>query len=315
MLSEKHVSTLMQGDVFRDWLVFALGDRIGNKRCIVRVFKIGPASHIVCRYEFVGEDYSVVAKFYAQPTGWMRNYNPAKAMEREFRTIKKVAQIIDVPRPIAVRKDFACVLITEFIRGKLLYKYMKTEDGLYDRLTAIANMLRKLHDGTKTSYYKHDEFSRFHKVLDQLRLDRNTRSMYDLLLGKWWYSNMLDQPYGCRIHNDANPVNYIFQGDRVYAIDFESSWDHASFVHDLGIVAAELKHYFALHRNNGERAEPYIGHFLWHYSRSEDEFRRITRALPFFMALGYLRMARLGIDADGNNFVFREATACLRAIS
>jgi hypothetical protein len=313
MLSEKYVRTLTPGDYFRDWLIYTLGDRISNKRCNVNVFKIGPASHTVCRYEFIGENYSVVAKFYAEPTGWKKDYDPARTMKREFETLKKVEHIIDVPRPIAVRRDFSCVLVTEHISGRCLFQFMKTESGIYDKLTAVAHALRKLHEGTKTSYHKQDEFAHFHKVLNQLRLDEKARLKYDRLLGDWWYSDLLDQPYGCRIHSDANPVNYVFQHDRVYALDFESSWDHASPIHDLGIVAAELKHYFAIHKKNENRAEPYIGHFLWHYSTSEDEFRRITRALPFFMALGYLRMARLGIDRDGNDFIFREAEACLRA--
>lgn len=71
---------------------------------------------------------------------------------------------------------------------------------------------------------------------------------------------------------------------------------HANFVHDLGVVAAELKHYFARHKGNDQRAEPYIGHFLWHYSQSLDEFRRITQALSFFMSMGLLRTARLGFN-------------------
>ena len=313
MLSEKYVRTLKPGDYFRDWLIYTLGDKINNKRCKVNVFKIGPASHTVCRYEFQGKNYSVVAKFFAEPTGWKKNYDPARAMMREFETLKKVEHLIDVPLPIAVKKDFSCVLVTEHISGMSLFQFMKTENGIYDKLTAIAHMQRKLHDGTKTSYHKQDEFAHFHKILDQLRLDAETRLKYDRLLGDWWYSDLLDQPYGCRIHSDANPMNYVFQNDKVYALDFESSWDHASPVHDLGIVAAELKHYFGIHRRNESRAEPYIGHFLWHYSASEDEFKRITRALPFFMALGYLRMARLGIDRDGNDFIFREVDACLRA--
>jgi tRNA A-37 threonylcarbamoyl transferase component Bud32 len=313
MRSEKHVSTLAPGDVFRDWLIYVSGDRIVNKRCKVRVFRISPASHAVCRYEFMGEGYSVVAKFYAEPIGLKRNYNPAEAMEREFQMLKIVERIIDVPRPIAIRKDFSCVLVTEHIPGKPLYKYMKTENGLYDRLTALAQMLRKLHDNSATSYHEQDEFAHFHKVLDQLKLDRNARLAYDRLLGDWWYSNILDLPHGCRIHNDANPENYVFHGNRVYAIDFESSWDHASFVHDLGVIAAELKHYFAFHKNDGQRAEPYIGHFLWHYSRGEQEFRRTTRALPFFMALGFLRMVRLGVAPHHSAYLFKEAVACLRA--
>jgi hypothetical protein len=71
-----------------------------------------------------------------------------------------------------------------------------------------------------------------------------------------------------------------------------------------------MKHYFARHKGNDQRAEPYIGHFLWHYSRNIDEFRRITQALPFFMSMGLLRTARLGFNSP---YLFKEALACLRS--
>ncbi|VVB64546.1 Uncharacterised protein [uncultured archaeon] len=190
---------------------------------------------------------------------------------------------------------------------------MKSERGLYDKLTIMAHTLRKLHDHTRSYYRKQDEFSHFHKLLDQLRLDPDTRLRYNRLLGDWWYSTLIDQPYGCMIHSDPNPVNYIFDHNKVYVLDLESSWEHANFVHDLGIVAAELKHYFAMHKGNDQRAEPYIGHFLWHYSRSMEEFRRITQALPFFISLGLLRMARLKIGPEDSSYIFREAMICLRA--
>lgn len=97
-------------------------------------------------------------------------------------------------------------------------------------------------------------------------------------------------------------------------MDFESSWEHANFVHDLGVVAAELKHYFAMHKEDRQKAEPYSGHFLWHYSRNEAEFRKITSALPFFMAFGLLRMAKLSVEHSEADLIFRESTACLEAI-
>ena len=97
-------------------------------------------------------------------------------------------------------------------------------------------------------------------------------------------------------------------------LDFESSIEHANFVHDLGIVAAELKNYFAIHRGDARRAEPYIGHYLWKYSLNEPEFHAITRALPFFMSFGLLRMARLRLGADHRDYVFREAKACLESL-
>jgi tRNA A-37 threonylcarbamoyl transferase component Bud32 len=314
MSSEKRVNTLKPGDVFRDWLVDVLDDRIRNKKCNVAVYKFRPASHTVCRYEFEGEDYSVVAKFYAEPIGWLRHYDPVRSLEREFKILKNIEQIIDIPRPIAMRRRFNCALVTEYIDGNPLYRYIKTEDGLYDRLTAVAHTLRRLHDQTRSEYRKEQEFARFHKILDQLRLDPSTRMNYNRLLGEWWYGSLIDQPYGCRIHNDATPVNYLFNHRKLYALDFESSWEHANMVHDLGIVAAELKHFFAVHRKDGRKAEPYIGHFLWHYSQNEAEFYRITQALPFFMSLGLLRMARLGLGRGHRDFIFNEATACLEAV-
>lgn len=317
MAIEKYVGTLAPGNAFRNWLVQVLGEKIIDKNCRVNVYRIKPASHTVCRYEFPAQGLSVVAKFYNEPTGWMRNYDPVKAMENEFQTLKQIEPIVDIPRPLAIHRDFHCALLMEYIRGKSFYKYMKDinkEGRLYDKLTAIAHMQRRLHDQTQSHYRKDGVFARFHRVLDQIGLDTKTRLEYNRLLGEWWYSPLLDRPSGCRIHGDANPMNYQFNHERSYMLDFESSVDHANFVHDLGIVAAELKNYFAIHRGDAGRAEPYIGHYLWKYSRNEQEFHAITRALPFFMSLGLLRMARLRLGANHRDYVFREAKACLESL-
>ncbi len=314
MLKEHHVNTLGRGDYFRDWLIDILGERIHNKSCKVAVYKIEPASHTVCRYKFLGEDYSVIAKFYAEPTGWKKNYDSEESMKREFKNLKIVEKVIDVPRPLATKKQFSCVLVTEYIQGKPLYMYMKSEEGLYDRLTAVAHLLRKLHDSTLSHYHKEGDFYKFHQTLDQLHLNKELEETFNQLLGDWWYSTLLDRSTGCMIHHDANPVNYVFDGEKVYALDFESARLHANPVHDLGIMAAELKHYFAMHKNDDSRAEPYIGHFLWQYSRGLSEFKSFTKALPFYMSLGLLRMNRLRIDPDRGGYILREAIACLKAI-
>jgi len=312
MFKEKRVDTLRPGDVFRDWLVSALGEKVSDKGCKVKVYRIMPSSHTVCRYEFPDQGFSVVAKFYAEPTGWKKDYDPQRSMEKEFETLKRVEQIIDIPRPLAAISSFHCALLTEYVQGRSLYRYMQSDDGLYDRLTSVAHVLRRLHDQTRSHYKKEKEFARFHKVLDQLRLEPAMRMKYNYLLGDWWHSSMLDSSSGCRVHGDANPLNYLFNHSKVYALDFESSREHANSVHDLGIIAAELKHHFASHKGDGLRAEPYIGHLIWRYSQSEDEFHAITRSLPFFMSLGLLRMARLKISPAERNYVFREAMACLR---
>lgn len=317
MAIEKYVGSLGPGNAFRDWLLQVLGERVGDRNCRVHVHKIKPASHTVCRYEFSEQGFSVVAKFYAEPTGWMRDYDPFRALENEFNTLKQVESIVDIPRPLAIHRDFHCALLTEYIRGRSFYEYMsdiKKEGRLYDKLTSIADLQRRLHDRTKSEYRKDWVFARFHSVLDQLMLDAITRTEYNRLLGEWWYSPLLDSQSGCRIHGDPNPMNYLFNHHRVYMLDYESSMEHANFVHDLGIVAAELKSYFAIKRGDARMAEPYIGHYLWRYSRNEQEFHAITRALPFFISLGLLRMARMKLGAHHRRFVFREAKACLESV-
>ena len=254
-----------------------------------------------------------MAKFYAEPTGWLRHYDAVKSMEREIRTLKKIEPIIDIPRPLAIKKEFDCVLVTEYIRGKSLYSYMKSDMDLYSKLTAVAHLLRGLHDQTRSEYRKDLEFAHFHKVLDQLKLHPPRREIFNRLLGDWWYKRDWDSQQGCLIHNDANPVNYVFKHDKVYALDFESAWEHAHSVHDLGTVAAELKNHFEFIEKNRERSEQYIGHFIWNYSKDESEFHWITQALPFFIGLGLLRMARLDLGTEHRDYIFKEAEACLRA--
>jgi len=312
MAKEKRVGILGPGDPFRDWLISILRWRIQDPECLVAVYRILPSSHTVCRYEFLNQGFSVVAKFYAEPTGWKRSYDPVSALEAEFSILRRLEQIIDIPRPLAMHRDFHCALLTEYVRGRSLYRCLQKGDCPYDRLTAVARVQRRLHDQTRSVYRKDKVFARFHRLLDQLWLDQATRTKYDLLLGRWWHSPALDLASGCRIHGDANPMNYLFDGERVYLLDLESSKDRAHFGHDLGLIAAELKHYFAFHRGNGNLAEPYIGHYLWQYCRDLDEFRALTRVLPFFMGLGWLRMARLPLGKEHRAYVMREAKACLK---
>jgi len=218
MAKEKKVGTLKPGNPFRDWLVDVLGERASDKKCRVEVYKIIPSSHTVCRYELQNLGLSVIGKFYAEPTGWKRNYDPVQAMYREYETLKKVENIIDIPRPLAIRKSFHCVLLTEYVQGRSLYEYMRQDYGLYDRLISIAHVLRKLHDQTKSDYKIEREFASYHKVLNQIGLDMSSRRTFDRLLGDWWYSQRLARPYGCRVHHDANPTNYLFDQGKVYVL-------------------------------------------------------------------------------------------------
>ncbi len=313
-MAPRHVNTLSPGDPFRDWLVEeVVRHRLRNKKCSVNVFKYN-SSHTVCRYQFEGENLSVMAKFFAEPTGRLKDYNPYKGMMNEYRNLKKAATVINVAIPLAVNKKFNCVLVTEYIPGRSLASYFDHQEKLYEKLTKIAHVLRQLHENTKSSYNKKNEFRNYHEVLDHLKLDHATRESFNKLLGQWWYSSLLNREHGCMVHRDVTPSNYIFYKDEPYALDFESSWLHAHPVRDLGILAAELKNEFELHRGGGWKAEPYIGHFLWEYSRDEKDFNYVTRILPFFMSIGLLRSARLH-EGDYRNYLIKEAGECLKAIN
>jgi hypothetical protein len=115
------------------------------------------------------------------------------------------------------------------------------------------------------------------------------------------------------VHRDVNISNYVFCKGKPYAIDFESSWYQAHPVRDLGILTAELKNEFELNKWGGWKAEPYIGNFLWEYSRGESDFLSVTKVLPFFMGIGLLRAARVHLGSH-RDYLLREAHECLKAI-
>ncbi|MFY1112710.1 MAG: phosphotransferase [Methanosarcinaceae archaeon] len=308
---ECHVNTLKPGDPFRDWLVEeVVGQRVRDKRCCVKVFKNGRSSHTVCRYHFKGEHFSVMAKYFAEPTDRLKKYDACKAMKNEFKKLELAASYINVAKPLAVNEDFNCALVTEHVPGKSLGWYFKHDTNLYEILTRMSHMLRRLHDNTLSSYNKENEFKNYHDVLDHLGLDYKTRETFNHFLGEWWYSDLLDRKQGCMIHRDVHPSNYIFYKGKPYALDFESSWFHANPVRDLGILSAELKNYFEQNKGGGWKAEPYIGHLLWEYSRNEKDFSRITKTLPFYMSVGLLRSARLHQE-NYRDYLIREAMACL----
>ncbi|TGC10633.1 phosphotransferase [Methanolobus halotolerans] len=311
---EYYVNTLGPGDVFRDWLVEILGDRISNKYCETDVFKYDRSSHTVCKYKFRGEGCSVIVKFFAEPRGKNRSYDAFKAMMNEYNNLKKAGSFINVPKPIAVHEGFNCALVTEYISGRSLMWCLKHDNKLFDRLTSLAYLLRSLHENTRCHYNKEKEFANFHHVLDQLSLNPHTRQAFNELLGKWWYSSVLDVEHGCMIHRDVSPLNYIFHDNGPYALDLESCWHHANNVRDLGTFCAELKNYFQLKRRSGIKAEPYIGHFLWEYSKDKEDFSRLTRALPFFMSVGLLRIARLHGHSLHYQYLLKEAGECLETI-
>jgi Ser/Thr protein kinase RdoA (MazF antagonist) len=236
-------------------------------------------------------------------------------MKKEYEYLKIAQKIIDVPEPIAINKEFSCVLVSKYVPGRPLFWYFNHRKKLEEKLELVAEILRKLHDNTQTyKYDKENEFSKFNYVLNHLNINQHIRNEYKLLFGKWWHSSLLDIKNGCMIHNDSTPVNYIFHRGRPFLLDFELASRHGHFACDLGILCAELKYYFA-RKGSSQRAEPYIRHFLKHYSKDEEEFRKITRVIPFYMAYGLLRIAIFKSSTSYSDYPLREAKRCLEAIN
>ncbi len=309
LIIERKVGRLEAGDAFGDWLASVLADRLPGWRGKIRVYRVEPASHVVCRYEFAGTAFSVVGKFFGAPTGAKTRYNADAAMKNEFRRLRHVSGWIRVPHALATNSRFHSVLATEYVPGQTLRELLAAGVSLYDPLTGVAHLLRRLHDGTRTSCKRERDFAYFHAVLDQNALPAHRRKQFDRLLGAWWHGTRPGWNEGCMVHGDATLSNYLFDGGTC-AIDFEGSRNHTHPVRDLGILAAELK----TSGGSSSRAEDYIGHLLWHYSQSVEEFRRHTAVLPFFMALGYLRIARLPWRAAERDWLLSEAEACLAAV-
>ena len=311
MLKHRCVSILKQGDIFRDWLIAAAAQRISNKTCDVAVSKI-LSSHTVCRYEFIGEGYSVVGKFFSEPTGHKRTYDFYLAMRHEWRTLKRLQNIIDTPKPLATMKDFNCVLLTEYVTGSPLSAVLNNEDDLINKLYAVGKVLRKLHSITQRYYDKQADFHRFFTTLRDCNLEASLRSRFSTLLQSWWGSDLLNQGYGCTIHGDASPSNYIFQGNKCYAIDFESSRNHANAVHDLGIMSAELTKHLIENNHAPMLAHPYIDSLLKGYSTNDTHFRKVRATLGFFVSLGLLRDARFQNTNPYRPKLLQQALANLR---
>ena len=81
------------------------------------------------------------------------------------------------------------------------------------------------------------------------------------------------------LHGDATPANFLFgDGLDVAAIDLERM-KRGDRMFDVGRVAGELQHAFMRDAGDRRRAEPFIGHFLWEYSRHFPDRRRAFESI------------------------------------
>lgn len=119
------------------------------------------------------------------------------------------------------------------------------------------------------------------------------------------------------VHGDATPENFLF-GDGLHVISFDlERMRCADRMFDVGRMVAELSHFFMLYTGNRFKAEPFIGHFLWEYSCHFPDrmaaFRAITKRLPFYMGINFLRIARNSyFDWNYRQNLLNAASECLK---
>lgn len=292
--------------IFRDQL------GVQERAPAFRAFRLR-ASNEVYAYEEKHSCARVICKFYGSKFGWDRN-RAGQAAHREFDTLhglrgyNLVGSPHHVVRPLGVDHNLNSVLAVEFYAGEPLSHAIKRcihrhdHTHLYWRLKALAYFLATQHNRTAGAHNVDfdNDCNYFGGLVFKLRR-RNRIGAWDAdellwLQGLWRERASMWADRQVWLHGDATPANFLFgHGLDVAAIDLErAKWGDRVF--DVGRVTGEMQHAFMASTGNPDRAEPFIGHFLWeyccHFPDRHAAFRSITARLPYYMAMNLLRVAR-----------------------
>ncbi|MBS1691453.1 MAG: phosphotransferase [Actinobacteria bacterium] len=299
-----------------------------------RAFRLR-GSNEVYGYEEKHSRARVICKFYGSRFGGDTD-RAAGAAHREFDSLQRlrgfdlVGSPHHVVRPLGVSRDLNSVLAMEFYRGEQFSQAIKRsihhrdDAHLYWRLKALAYFLATQHNRTANGdRVDFDVDCRYFGGLVQ-RLHRRDR------IGTWDADELLwlqglwrDRPtmwadQQVWLHGDATPANFLFgHGLDVAAIDLERA-KRGDRMFDVGRVAGEIQHAFMAATGSPERAEPFIGHFLWeyccHFPDRDAAFRSVTSRLPYYMAMNLLRVARNDyVGRDYGRQLLRQSKRLLKA--
>ena len=319
-----YVGYVSVDDAMHGFLCGIFRDQLGvhERAPAFRAFRLR-ASNEVYAYEEKHTCARVICKFYGRKFGWDKD-RAGQAAYREFDTLHRlrgynlVGSPHHVVRPLGVDHDLNSVLAVEFYSGEQLSHAIKRciarhdHAHLYWRLKALAYFLATQHNRTATAdgVDFNDDCSYFARLVFRLRR-RNRIGAWDAdellwLQGLWRDRASMWADQRVWLHGDATPANFLFgHGLDVAAIDLErAKWGDRMF--DVGRVMGEVQHAFMVSTGNPDRAEPFIGHFLWeyccHFPDRDAAFRSITARLPYYMAMNLLRVARndyIGPDYSG----------------
>jgi hypothetical protein len=332
----KYIGYVQRDDQLYDYLNQTLRDRMGVHQAnpAFRVFRFS-GSNEVYGYEEKFSQAKFICKFFGKTFGW-DNERAASTAYKEYDSLRTLRgfDLVGSPHhviePLGVNREINCVLVLEYYAGEQFSQAIRrcVVDGdcghLYWRLKALGYYLATQHNRTANGH--NVNFDSDCKYLDTLcnrlrRIHRIGQCDSDEIL---WLSDLWrEQPKMWQdrqvwLHGDATPANFIFGGGMdVAAIDLERM-KRGDRLFDVGRIAGELQHAFMLATGDKNRAEPFIGHFIWeyccHFPDRQSAFNAITAKLPYYMAMNLLRIARNDYIAnDFSGKLVAQAKELLRA--
>ena len=335
-MSGRYVGYVAGHDPLHGFLSRIIRDLLGVRepRPAFRVFRLS-GSNVVCKYEEKFSRVKVICKFYGPRYGTDQD-KAAGMARREYEGLETLRRydLIGSPhhviRPLGFSRDIDGVLAVEYYSGEEFSHAIaratqhRDDAHLYWRLTALASFLATQHN--RTANGASVDFDPDCKYFDTLvgRLRKTHRiGQWDIDELSWLRDCWRDRPRMWQdrqvwLHGDATPANFLFgHGMDVAAIDLERM-KRGDRMFDVGRVAGELQHAFMSATGDWRRAEPFIGHFLWEYSRhfpdGQRTFESITARAPYYMALNLLRIARNGyIGPEYGEKLVKRAKKLLRA--
>ncbi len=299
-----------------------------------RAFRLN-GSNEVYAYEEKFSGTRVICKFYGPTFGWDRD-KAAWTAEQEYVNLERlrgydlVGSPHHVVRPLGFSRDLDCVIALEYYEGEQFSHVIgrsirdRQHGHLFWCLKALAYYLATQHNRTANGYTVNfdTDCSYFDRLVARLR-DVQRIGQCDVdelcwLQDGWRGRSRMWQDSEVWLHGDATPANFLFgHGMDVGAIDLERM-KRGDRMFDVGRVVGELQHAFMVATGDRQRAEPFIGQFLWEYSchfpDRNSAFASITARAPYYMALNLLRIARNDyISTDYGATLVDQAKTLLRA--
>ena len=284
------------------------------------------SSHVTEVYQI--DDKRVHVKFFRRTLGpTSTTYEPCREMATEFATLKEYERRgfgsgkYQVARALGSDERLDCALATLYVGGFTLQSLIqdvihgkRSPADLYMGLELTAGLLRRIHTEMPQSYYI-DQCEMFYSYLKALlRLEEtgalggfHRKAMRNM--ARWYEHQPLFRQKGVTVHGDANPSNFKIKDGIIYAFDVERSRPRRSKCVDLGSITADLWHQFAYEGGDGDRAEPYVRHFIRAYEPDRKHRDELQDLLPFYTSQSLYKIASLGFwDGEYRRRLIEEGT-------